>query len=315
MLKKGCLVKLYIVIVTYNGAEWIRKCLGSVYDSDIKAIPIIIDNNSSDETLRIIRAEYPQTEIVETHANLGFGKANNIGIKMAMDRGADYIYLLNQDAWVDGNTFSLLIEVMERHPEYGIVSPIHLTGNGQNVDANFYDISLSYAQIPTLLNDYIVNNIKTIYDTYFIMAAHWMLSRSTIERIGYFSNAFPHYGEDANYIHRVHYWRLKVGFVPKAFAYHDREYRKDTPHKQVYREYINFLTRFHDIYGTSWKIRQKWIILIFVHISKIKNASIQYKINMLIKAYSSIFKSRLYRKKYKQNTYPNEQIKEFCRKN
>ena len=206
-------------------------------------------------------------------------------------------------------------EVMERHPEYGIVSPIHLTGNGQNVDANFYDISLSYAQIPTLLNDYIVNNIKTIYDTYFIMAAHWMLSRSTIERIGYFSNAFPHYGEDANYIHRVHYWRLKVGFVPKAFAYHDREYRKDTPHKQVYREYINFLTRFHDIYGTSWKIRQKWIILIFVHISKIKNASIQYKINMLIKAYSSIFKSRLYRKKYKQNTYPNEQIKEFCRKN
>ena len=306
MLKKGCLVKLYIVIVTYNGAKWIRKCLGSVYDSDIEAIPIIIDNNSSDETLRIIRAEYPQTEIVETYANLGFGKANNIGIKMAMDRGADYIYLLNQDAWVDGNTFSLLIEVMERHPEYGIVSPIHLTGNGQNVDANFYSFSLARDKVPNILNDYITNKLEDIYDTYFVMAAHWMLNRQTIEKIGYFSSAFPHYGEDANYVQRVHYWKLKVGIVPKALAYHDREYREESPKKQAYREYINFLTRFHDIYGTSYMERQRWIFLVLFRTFKIKNISFFYKMNVLLKAYISMFSAIKFRKKYKQNNYVKE---------
>ena len=307
--------KLFVIIVTYNGAKWIRKCLGSVYDSEIEAIPIIIDNNSSDETLRIIRAEYPQTEIVETHANLGFGKTNNIGIKMAMDRGADYIYLLNQDAWVDGNTFSLLIEVMERHPEYGIVSPIHLSGNGQNVDANFYTFSLARDKVPNILNDYIINKLEDIYDTYFVMAAHWMLNRQTIEKIGYFSSAFPHYGEDANYVQRVHYWKQKVGIVPKAFAYHDREFRKDSPKKQVYRKYIIFLTRFHDIYGTSWKTRQLWIVRILVQMIKVGHVPIAYKIKMLTKAYSSIFKARIYRIKYKQSTYPNEQVKEFIEQN
>lgn len=303
--------KLFVIIVTYNGAKWIRKCLGSVYDSNINAIPIIIDNNSSDETLKIIRTEYPQTEIVETHVNLGFGKANNIGIKMAMDRMADFVYLLNQDAWVDGNTFSKLIEIMEKNPEYGIVSPIHLTGDGHNVDANFYSFSLSRDKVPNILNDYITNNLKDIYDTYFVMAAHWMLNRRTIEAIGYFSSAFPHYGEDANYIQRVHYWKLKVGIVPKVFAYHDREFRKDSPQKQAYRKYIIFLTKFHDIYGTSWKMRQFLIAWILVQMIRVRHAPITYKIKMLTKAYSSIFNARVYRIKYKRDTYPNEQIKEF----
>lgn len=315
MLKEYSTVKLYVIIVTYNGDRWIRRCLNSVYKSNLNAIPIVVDNSSSDETLKIIRTEFPDVEIIETHANLGFGKANNIGIKMAMDRDADYIYLLNQDAWVKRDTFLLLIESMEKYSEYGIISPIHLTGNGHNVDANFYSLSLARDKIPNILNDYITSKVKDIYDTYFVMAAHWMLKRSTIEKVGYFSSAFPHYGEDANYIHRMHYWRLKVGIVPKAFAYHDREYRQDLPKKLVYREYINFLTRFHDIYGTSWKIRQKWLLLIFIHIIKIRNVSIKYKIKMLGKAYSSIHKSRIYRAKYKQDTYPNEQIKEFFRKN
>lgn len=303
--------KLFVIVVTYNGAKWIFKCLQSIYHSDIMATPIVVDNNSSDDTLSIIRTEFPKTTIVETHANFGFGKANNIGIKMAMDRGADYIYLLNQDAWVKKNTFSLLIDIMARHPEYGIVSPIHLTGNGCNVDANFYSLSLARNEVPDILNDYITNKLKDIYDTYFVMAAHWMLSRSTIEKIGYFSSAFPHYGEDANYIQRVHYWGLKVGVVPKAFAYHDREFRKDPPKKQVYRQYIIFLTRFHDIYGTHWGMRLLWIARILAHMIKIKDAPIRYKIKMLTKAYTSIFTAKVYRKKYRQNTYPNEQIKEF----
>lgn len=199
--------KLFVVIVTFNGEKWIKKCISSIYNSTISTNVIIVDNGSTDNTISIIKNEYKNVELIISSSNLGFGKANNIAIKSALDRGADYIYLLNQDAWVEKNTFSLLIESMEKHPEYGIVSPIHLTGDGKNVDNNFYKISLSKHYVPNILNDYITNNVKDIYDSYFVMAAHWMLSRQTIEKIGYFSSAFPHYGEDANYIHRIYYWK------------------------------------------------------------------------------------------------------------
>lgn len=302
--------KLFVVIVTYNGEKWIKKCLSSIYNSTIHANVIIIDNGSTDNTLSIIKKEFLDAELIISNANLGFGKANNVGIKIAMDRGADYIYLLNQDAWVEKDTFLLLINSMESHPSYGIVSPIHLTGDGHNVDANFYSLSLARDKVPNILNDYITNKVKDIYDTYFVMAAHWMLKRSTIEKIGYFSSAFPHYGEDVNYIQRVHHWKLKVGIVPRAFAYHDREFRQDSPQKIVYRQYIIFLTILHDIDETSWEMRSKWFFRIFIRIMRTKNVSIKYKIKILVKAYSSIYKSIRYRIKYKQPNYPNEQIKE-----
>lgn len=302
--------KLFVVIVTYNGEKWIKKCISSIYNSTISTNVIIVDNGSTDNTISIIKNEYKNVELIISNSNLGFGKANNIAIKLALDRGADYIYLLNQDAWVEKDTFSLLIESMEKHPEYGIVSPIHLTGDGHNVDANFYSLSLARDKVPNILNDYITNNVKDIYDTYFVMAAHWMLKRSTIEKIGYFSSAFPHYGEDENYIQRVHHWKLKVGIVSRAFAYHDREFRQDSPQKMVYLQYIIFLTILHDIDETSWEMRSKWFLRIFIRIMRIRNVSIKYKIKILVKAYSSIYKSRKYRIKYKQPNYPNEQIKE-----
>lgn len=301
---------LFVIVVTFNGEKWIKKCLSSIYNSTIHANVIIIDNGSTDNTLSIIKKEFLDAELIISNINLGFGKANNVGIKIAMDRGADYIYLLNQDAWVEKDTFLLLINSMESHPSYGIVSPIHLTGDGHNVDANFYSLSLARDKVPNILNDYITNNVKDIYDTYFVMAAHWMLKRSTIEKIGYFSSAFPHYGEDVNYIQRVHHWKLKVGIVSRALAYHDREFRQDSPQKLVYRQYIIFLTILHDIDETSWEMRPKWFLRIFIRIMRTRNVSIKYKIKILVKAYSSIYKSKKYRIKYKQPNYPNEQIKE-----
>lgn len=96
---------LFVIIVTYNGEKWIDKCLSSVYKSTIPLTTIVIDNKSSDNTVQYIKTNFPMVILFEYQNNLGFGKANNIGIEYALKNNADYIYLLNQDAWVDPNTF------------------------------------------------------------------------------------------------------------------------------------------------------------------------------------------------------------------
>lgn len=296
--------RLFVIIVTYNGAKWIKKCLRSVYSSTVEATPIILDNGSTDDTLRIIRTEFPETEIVETHANLGFGKANNIGMRMAMERGADYIYLLNQDAWVEQDTFERLIAVHKANPEYGILSPIHLTGNGQNVDANFLRFTASYDKCRGIYPDLLMGKHKDIYETTFIMAAHWLLYVPNLKEVGLFSPAFPHYGEDANLVHRYRYRKKKIGICPSVFAYHDREYRKDSPQKQLYLDYIYVLTRYHDIFDGNGKTRCKALLHYMVCLLMRHGVSLKEKATNLSSVIRAIKESSKYREYYKnENCY------------
>jgi N-acetylglucosaminyl-diphospho-decaprenol L-rhamnosyltransferase len=97
-------VKVVVIIVTYNGAGWIEKCLNSLRNSSLNTDVIVIDNASTDETVSLIENLYPEVELVKRANNLGFGQANNIGLRMALDQNADFVFLLNQDAWIDQDT-------------------------------------------------------------------------------------------------------------------------------------------------------------------------------------------------------------------
>jgi GT2 family glycosyltransferase len=233
---------LYVIIVTYNGAAWARRCLGSVYQSSIEATPIVVDNDSSDNTLDIIREEFPKCVIIETRQNLGFGKANNLGIRKALQEGAEYIYLLNQDAWVEPDAFEIMIQVQKLYPIYGILSPIQMTGDGTNYDSNFLNHSISEKCCPGCLTDIKSGCSKDVYESKAVIAAHWLVYAPYLRRVGLFSPAFPHYGEDSNLYQRFMYWGYKVGICPKAIAYHDRQDRITTPEQNLYRIYITFLT-------------------------------------------------------------------------
>ena len=70
----------FIIIVTYNGERWIRQCINSCLGYNV----IVIDNNSSDQTIKIIENEYPKVVLLKQENNLGFGKANNLGISYAL---------------------------------------------------------------------------------------------------------------------------------------------------------------------------------------------------------------------------------------
>ena len=206
------------IIVTYNSLKWIDKCLGSCEVSDT----IVIDNSSTDSTVDHIREHYPEVTLMENKSNIGFGQANNIGIQKALSEGAEYVFLLNQDAYLDGDCIDNLIKVHKDNPDYGILSPIHLNGIGTDLDHNFSEY-LRNIFSDKLLFDLLTGNTKQVYSLTFVNAAGWLIPKSTIDRVGLFDPMFFQYGEDENYCQRVRYHGLKIGVVPAASIRHDRE--------------------------------------------------------------------------------------------
>lgn len=213
--------KACVVIVTYNGIQWIEKCLNSVDESDISLDILVVDNGSTDGTAECLRNDKRITYLHETHENLGFGKANNIGLRYGYKKGYDYFLLLNQDAWIEQNVVAELIKCLDLNPHFGIVSPLHFTGGGDKLDhlfQTYLERSESYQK------DKRGNaEPRNCFVVPFVNAACWMLRRETLEKVGVFHPLFEHYGEDDNYIDRLHEKGLQIGIVPTVKIFHDRD--------------------------------------------------------------------------------------------
>ena len=149
--------------------------------------------------------------------NLGFGQANNVGIRYALAHGADYCLLLNQDAAISADAIELMLAQSDGE---SLVSPIHMNGDGTRLDNNFRDGSLSRCK--PLLNDAFAGTMKPVYECGEVCAACWFLPRKVIEKIGGFNPLFFHYSEDNNYYQRLVYHHVKILLVPQARMYHDR---------------------------------------------------------------------------------------------
>lgn len=217
-------MKIIVIIVTYNGMKWYKNCFDSLRNSTIPLDTIVIDNKSLDGTVDFIKTNYPEIYLVESDQNLGFGKANNIGFRYAIEQNADYVFLLNQDAWIKPNTIEILVNKMIENPEYGILSPVHLNGKEDKVDFAF-PAYIQPDRCPNLISDYIINGKPDdkVYEVLFINAALWLISRKCLDKIGGFLPIYSHYGEDEDYTSRMIYHGFKRGIYPYTYAIHDRQ--------------------------------------------------------------------------------------------
>lgn len=252
---------VFAVVVTYNGMQWYDRCFGSLYSSEIPIETVVVDNASSDDTPAFIKQNYPRIHLVESDVNLGFGRANNLGIRFALDHGADFVFLLNQDAWIEPNTIGRLITIAESHPEFGILSPIHL-----NVDKNKIERLLlrrlddCRTTDPALFDDLFFGRVSEVYETKYVNAASWFMTKKTIETVGGFDPVFFHYGEDDNYLHRAQYHGVRVGVCPQIRVVHDNDRPRplyDSREREVLMliEYTN-VNKQHNI---KWDMRQHWL--------------------------------------------------------
>lgn len=223
--------KVLVVIVTHNAVRWIRQCLWSVLHSNYPCDIFVLDSDSSDGTLKIMQNEFPGIARLCYRSNVGFGAANNKGFETALDKGYDFVYLLNQDAWLEPDTIGTLLAAWT--PEYGVLSPVQKAASGR-LDANFAHKcakSLKAAAAKKL-------PLTAPVEVPFVMAAHWLVSREAIATVGGFSPLFTHMGEDDNWIDRLHHFGLRCGVVPAAIAVHDRETRPEDKERRMRRKCV-----------------------------------------------------------------------------
>lgn len=224
--------RVLVIIVSYNAIPWVDRCLGSLRKSKTKVDVFIVDNGSTDGTQAYIKTHYPEFMFRQSESNIGFGAANNIAVKYAVEKGYDYVYLLNQDAWIKSDTINKMIEAWPKG--FGILSPMQRNAKGR-LDANFDRKCSPY-----------INGLNEVETVPFVMAAHWLVSRETLKKVGGFSPAFNQYGEDDNYIDRLHYHGLKVGIVCDAEGIHDRDSRKMSREQRMKLKCVSTVVRMSD---------------------------------------------------------------------
>ena len=206
---------------------------------------VVVDNTPGSEDAKYIKEHFPEIYLIKSQENLGFGRANNLGMRYALDNGCDYVFLLNQDAWIEKDTIARLVEIADFHPEYGIVSSIHLNGAHSEINA-IIGLGKNFRN-EKLLSDLYLNQVQDIYDTNYINAAAWLLPRKTLETVGGFDPIFRHYEEDDNYVHRVLYHGLKIGISPKTFLTHDHQSSQLSDERLQYRQLQYWIVDWTDI--------------------------------------------------------------------
>lgn len=235
--------RVLVLIVTYNGTQWIERCLESVSSSALRPDVLVVDNCSTDGTAALVGSlGCPGLSLIEAEKNLGFGQGNNIGLKKALEEEYDYVYLLNQDAYLLPDTLGTLVSAFEESAaagkKYGVLSPLQYSAGLKDYDLYFKKhcgTQLSGAPAGC-----------AVVDVPFVMAAHWMISTDCLREVGMFSPAFLHYGEDENFLDRARYHGWSCGVVPAAKAIHDRAGRKSSKSSRIRLKYVHTIVRVSD---------------------------------------------------------------------
>ena len=286
--------KVLVIIVTFNGIEWIEDCLHAVFASTFNPDVMVIDNMSTDATCTIVE-KFSDVIFIKNAENIGFGRANNTGLRYALDNDYDYAFLLNQDTTVEPDMFERLILAFEQNPEYGILSPVHLTGSGSALDSRFYGYLIS--SYSSYVQDCMLNRVEdSVYSGYFVNAAFWLISRECIKHAGGFDPIFSHTGEDNDYINRTISRGFKVGIVPGAYGYHRRENRRQLSVNDLfYHKYVHSVvalkSRQISLAGILYSVFLNTLVY-FANLN-FKNMFLNIKLfAKIVKVFSKIRKSR-----------------------
>ncbi len=268
-------MKVYAIVVTYEGINWIDTCLSSLLKSHIPVHVLVVDNHSKDGTVQKVKKDYPSVEIIENKSNIGFGQANNIGFRKAIDDHADYIFLLNQDAWIEPDAIKVLVAHAEINNDYGLLSPIQLNGDKSALDQVFAS-HLMQGEFPRFYSDLFIkrNDLKGVYPVAYIPAAAWLLPINTIKTVGGFDPIFQHYGEDDNYLQRIKFFDLKIGICPESIVYHDKKFETEEEIKQ--RE-------------NSLEVFEKDLKVNYAHVNVKRNLT-KYGVNMAFQSCRQLLK-------------------------
>ncbi len=115
--------KVFVITLNWNGMRWLPDCLASIWALDYPNFEVVVvDNGSSDESVRFVRREYPRVHVLENGANLGYARGFNAGLVFAAARGAEYFLVMNNDTVIEAAALQELVRTAQSRPRSGFVT-------------------------------------------------------------------------------------------------------------------------------------------------------------------------------------------------
>ena len=205
-------MSLFAVVLNWNGGEDTLAALRSLEGIET----ICVDNGSTDGSDAAVAAELPQVELLRTGTNLGFAGGNNAGIKRALERGADWVVLLNNDALAEPDLAAALADAAAERPDAGLLACKILLEDGRTVQyaGATFNARLGYSgRVATTGAD-------VLRDVDRADGAALAVSRAAVERAGLLDETLFMYVEDIEWSLRIRRAGFAVVFVPRARVRH-----------------------------------------------------------------------------------------------
>ncbi len=222
-----------IIIVTFNSSKYIRACIDSIYEktSDCDYEIIVVDNNSSDDTVDILYHEYKKVRLIRNTHNTGFAKANNKGIRRAK---GDYIMLLNPDTVLKNNAITLLRDFLDSRPDAGCVGSKLTYFDGKHQLScrkfpNFYNVFFGRKSVlrfafpnNPISKQYMQEHLdySAVQTVDWVMGAAMMIKKEVLDHVGLFDEDFFLFVEDTDLCYRFMQNEYKVYYYPEAQISH-----------------------------------------------------------------------------------------------
>lgn len=192
------LPKVSIVILNWNGKRDTIECLKSLKQITYPKYDIlVVDNGSTDESVKCFREKYPEIEVLENEKNIGFAGGINVGIRRSIEKEVDYVLLLNNDIIVDSGFLDELIEVGESDPKVGILGP-----------------KIYYYDRPDLLHmKKRYEGVETPIEA-FISGCCFLVKKEVLDKVGLLDEIFFIFFEETDFFVRVSRNNYKILYVP-----------------------------------------------------------------------------------------------------
>ena len=212
-------MKVSVIIPSWNGKAFLNVCLTSLRRQTFKDFDIIVvDNNSTDNTVPFLKQNFPEVEIIQLSTNRGFSIAVNIGIRTS---NAEYVALLNQDTEVDPKWLEELVNVLDKHPDIDFCASKLMRFDNRNIIDSAGD-GYSRAGYPYKIGAGEKDNhrFQEQRRVFGACAAAAIYRRSLFESVGLFDDDIGDYSTDVDINFRAQLIGLNCYFVPTAIVYH-----------------------------------------------------------------------------------------------
>ena len=271
-------MKLSVIIVNYNVRYFLEQCLHSVIKAchGLDAEIFIVDNNSVDGSVKMVREKFPELRLIANKENVGFSTANNQAIKKA--RG-EYILLLNPDTIVEDDTLRKSVQFMDDHSDAGGLGVKMLDGKGKFLPESKRSLpspAVAFFKIFGLSSLFPKSRIFGKYHLGYLdkekthtievlAGAFMMLRKKVLDKIGLLDESFFMYGEDIDLSYRITQAGFKNYYYPETRIIH---YKGESTKKSS----LNYVFLFYNA----------MIIFARKHYSKKNARSFSFIINLAI---------------------------------